>query len=101
MPSKSDPFHYPTGQPVLANASLVFRPLIVLICRKEHSSLAEELNHLRDSLLRDTNRGMDQQRVIDKMKAERRETICMQAQQRQELEKDLSDAEKKVDGVAN
>ena len=67
-----------------------------LICRKEHSSLTEELQHLRDSLLRDTNRGMDQQRVIDKMKVERRETICVQAQQRQELEKDLREAEKKV-----
>ena len=51
---------------------------------------------MRDSLLRDTNRGMDQQRVIDKMKAERRETICVQAQQRNELEKDLREAEKKV-----
>lgn len=39
---------------------------------------------------------MDQQRVIDKMKAERRETICVQAHQRQELEKDLIEAEKKV-----
>ena len=66
------------------------------ICRKEHSSLAEELQHLKDSLLRDTNRGMDQQRVIDKMKAERRETICVQAHQRQELERDLLEAEKKV-----
>lgn len=67
-----------------------------LIYRKEHSTQTEELQHLRDSLLRDTNRGMDQQRVIDKMKAERRETICVQAQQRQELEKDLHEAEKKV-----
>lgn len=64
--------------------------------RKEHSSLSEELQHLRDSLLRDTNRGMDQQRVIEKMKAERRETICVQAHQRQELERDLCEAEKKV-----
>ena len=64
--------------------------------RKEHNSLSEELQHLRDSLLRDTNRGMDQQRVIEKMKAERRETICVQAHQRQELERDLSEAEKKV-----
>lgn len=39
---------------------------------------------------------MDQQRVIDKMKAERRETICVQAHQRQELERDLCEAEKKV-----
>ena len=39
---------------------------------------------------------MDQQRVIEKMKAERRETICVQAHQRQELERDLSEAEKKV-----
>lgn len=46
--------------------------------------------------MRDTNRGMDQQRLIDKMKAERRETICVQAQQRHELENDLSEAEKKV-----
>ena len=64
--------------------------------RKEHSTLSEELQHLRDSLLRDTNRGMDQQRVIEKMKAERRETICVQAHQRQELERDLCEAEKKV-----
>ena len=64
--------------------------------RKEHSSLSEELQHLRDSLLRDTNRGMDQQRVIEKMKAERRETICVQAHQRQQLERDLCEAEKKV-----
>ena len=64
--------------------------------RKEHRSLSEELQHLRDSLLRDTNRGMDQQRVIDKMKAERREIICVQAHQRQELERDLCEAEKKV-----
>lgn len=70
--------------------------LLLAINRKEHSSLAEELQHLKDSLLRDTNRGMDQQRVIDKMKAERRETICVQAHQRQELEKDLLEAEKKV-----
>ena len=34
--------------------------------------------------------------MIDKMKAERRETICVQAHQRQELEKDLCEAEKKV-----
>ncbi|CAH3159397.1 unnamed protein product [Pocillopora meandrina] len=64
--------------------------------RKEHASLLEELQHFKDSLLRDTNRGMDQQRLIDKMKAERRETICVQAQQRHELENDLSEAEKKV-----
>ncbi|XP_068683876.1 centromere-associated protein E-like isoform X2 [Montipora foliosa] len=64
--------------------------------RKEHTSLSEELQHLKDSLLRDTNRGIDQQRVIDQMKAERRETICMQAQQRQELEKDLHNAEAKA-----
>ena len=64
--------------------------------RNEHVSLAEELQHFKDSLLRDTNRGMDQQRVIDKMKTERRETICVQAHQRQELEKDLFEAEKKV-----
>ena len=51
---------------------------------------------MKDSLLRDTNRDMDQQRVIEKMKAERRETICIQAQQRQELEKDLHSAEAKV-----
>lgn len=51
---------------------------------------------MKDSLLRNTNRGMDQQRVIEKMKAERRETICVQAQQRQELEKDLHSAETKV-----
>ena len=67
-----------------------------LTSRKEHTSLSEELQHLKDSLLRDTNRGIDQQRVIDQMKAERRETICMQAQQRQELEKDLHNAEAKV-----
>ncbi|XP_067024413.1 uncharacterized protein [Acropora muricata] len=64
--------------------------------RKEHRSLSEELQHLKDSLLRDTNRDMDQQRVIEKMKAERRETICIQAQQRQGLEKDLHSAETKV-----
>lgn len=51
---------------------------------------------MKDSLLRDTNCDMDQQRVIEKMKAERRETICIQAQQRQELEKDLHSAEAKV-----
>ncbi|XP_015764708.1 PREDICTED: uncharacterized protein LOC107343636 isoform X3 [Acropora digitifera] len=51
--------------------------------RKEHrSSHSEELQHLKDSLLRDTNSDMDQQRGIEKMKAERRETICIQAQQR-------------------
>ena len=54
------------------------------------------MQHLRDSLLRDTNRGMDQQRVVNNMKAERRETICVQAQQGNELEKDLCEAEKKV-----
>lgn len=67
-----------------------------LTFRKEHRSLSEELQHLKDSLLRDTNRDMDQQRVIEKMKAERRETICIQAQQRQGLEKDLHSAETKV-----
>ncbi|XP_022801236.1 kinesin-like protein KIN-7I [Stylophora pistillata] len=64
--------------------------------RKEHTSVLEELQHFKDSLLRDTNRGMDQQRLIDKMKAERRETICVQAQQRHELENDLCEAQKKV-----
>ncbi|PFX18858.1 Centromere-associated protein E [Stylophora pistillata] len=63
--------------------------------RKEHTSVLEELQHFKDSLLRDTNRGMDQQRLIDKMKAERRETICVQAQQRHELENDLCEAQKK------
>ena len=80
----------------LDHGSLIAFFIVIIICRKEHSSLAEELQHLKDSLLRDTNREMDQQRVIDKMKAERRETICVQAHQRQELERDLCEAEKKV-----
>lgn len=78
---------------------LQFNIYIFFICSKEHGSLAEELQHLKDSLLRDTNRGIDQQRVIDKMKAERRETICVQAHQRQELEKGLCEAEKKVSSI--
>ncbi|PFX14324.1 hypothetical protein AWC38_SpisGene21524 [Stylophora pistillata] len=48
------------------------------------------------TLLRDTNRGRDQQRLIDKMKAERWEIICVQAQQLHELGNDLCEAQKKV-----
>ena len=47
-------------------------------------------------MLRDTNRDMDQQRTIDMMKKERRETFCFQAQMRQEVEKERTDAEQKV-----
>ncbi|PFX13642.1 hypothetical protein AWC38_SpisGene22260 [Stylophora pistillata] len=64
--------------------------------RKEHTSVLEELQHFKDSLLRDTNRGRNQQRLIDKMKAERWEIICVQAQQRHELGNDLCQAQKKV-----
>lgn len=46
---------------------------------------------MKDSLLRDTNSDMDQQRVIEKMKAEKRETISIQAQK--ELEKGFYRAE--------
>ena len=59
--------------------------MVFLTFRKEHRSLSEELQHLKDSLLRDTNRDMDQQRVIEKMKAEMQEW--------EELEKDLHSAE--------
>ena len=79
----------------MLNFSFSFNKLINTF-RKEFIEMKEEVSQAKNSLLRDSNRDMVQSRTIDKMKAERRETFCVQAHIRQEMEKERQELEKKV-----